>query len=381
MATFREALEGAVRSAYCTITAPLPATLGLAGAIYKGLGAEVNGEDLQNAGGLVRNARNLACNAPPEPNPPPDFTGGQCPGTQYQFRAQFTVDGSNAGSNNQYTANGPISQSISDRGDGGCRADIFDGDGNIVTTGGSGPDTSCRYEITDMQRTDGQPDNCGNPGPSRPPYIPENYTLPVPIDFDDNTGSPITIAPDLTIGPIVPDFGNGLSVPITINFESGSSLFGDFNISDNTINFGIGGDGGTGQQPGEPEPNPDPGGPDGEEEEGDEGQGRPIIAVLVVCDTPDNNSEVTEIPGPSGSGGIWVPRLASVSFRCEVGDNRGVAWTSDIDVKLLTSIIPCPVQWGAVSVRVVPRDGVNLSFTPIRGVSLRELAEQAAEQG
>jgi hypothetical protein len=216
------------------------------------------------------------------------------------------------------------------------------------------------WTISAVTRTDGQPDNCGDPDPVIPPVTPIN--IDIDVDYDGGT---ITNVP-VTIGPFFIGIGGNVYAPVEINLPD-VNLNGNINITpefkfepDFNFNFG--------EAPTGPdsEPNPDdPGGPGtGEPSEPEEEplpNGR-IIAVLCTgrIESDARPSGIFQENGPN----IYAPRLGSVRFGTII--SNAVFWSPDIPIKGLRSVIPCPIEWGA-SIAVVNADpGVALNWVPIR---------------
>ena len=111
MVEFLEALRNGVRNTFCLLSGPTAVGLQLGGNIYKGIGAEENGEDLIASANLLRNTQNIACNRGTEnvsSQFPPFVVGGQCSGTTYTFNLSYDIQGSPPFQENNIRGVGPI---------------------------------------------------------------------------------------------------------------------------------------------------------------------------------------------------------------------------------------------------------------------------------
>ena len=363
MPDLREALGNAVRNSFCAAAGAVGGAAGLVGDSVEALTG--SGGGFSAAAGAIEGARAIACNTPTNPAniPDPPFTGGQCPGGVYQVGLVMAPGGT-------YVINnvvGPI-QSIDCEPFGAGSRILINGAQVQASTNAL---RACPIDQTNIVRTDGQPDDCGDPGVPVTPYDPGDWTENPSVDFDDDGGNPVNINPTLIFAPVTVAVDGTVNVPVTVNFNDGSSLFGDFNLSTGDIQFGGGGNGGEGQ---EPKPVRDDDSVEGDDPNNPEDElADPIIAVLVKV-TNVTNAKVTEIPATGGGAyDLTVPRLGWISFYCLIADGGGKAWTKDIDVRNRVQITECPIPWGAVNVDVQPATGVTLSYTALRGKTTRQL--------
>lgn len=365
MVDFFQAIRDGAKSAYCATALPLASVLQLGGGLYKGLGGEVQGEDLQDSANLLRNASNLVCNRPTELIPPNTllpFQGGQCPGEQYRANlvtATYDVNGTptTVGPGGFGIGPGPLTF---EQGEGfrSIRAAV----GGILATidirniPGASNLRDVQFSVV---TNDGSPDDCGNPPPATPPYDAPTWTVPTPVTYDDDNGSPVAINPTFVFEPGGPTGGGGFSVPFTVNFEDGSSLFGDFNLSTGDINVGIGNSSGDGvtDEPRELPPDEDP-----------EASDSVVIGVRVVATESGTGNRATELLQSGGNPTIWIPRLGNVSFKYET--EGGTGWGTDIPVKNEEMIIWAEMD--AVNVKGTPEDGWEFELFPIIKVVVQE---------
>lgn len=157
--------------------------------------------------------------APPVIDTP--FRGGQCPGVNYRVTWTWTAPGFTSG---VQTADrtGPLSFDRSGTGSLDCGSSGLTYNVLVMREGtGNNPVSlfaGCGAELAsfDVQRLDGQPDNCGSPVPEyKPPGAPATPDPPGPTPF--SPGPNIDVDIDLTIGPtgdITFNIGTG---PITIS--------------------------------------------------------------------------------------------------------------------------------------------------------------------
>lgn len=359
-----QSLRDGARSAYCFLASPLASTLQLGGGIYRGLGAEVNGDDLLEGADLLRAASQVACNRLPDNAQPGlelPFTGGQCDDKSYEVTYTVVWVSEEFGTrsfNNQQFGPGPVSSVTP----------VFEPDGGGFNVGGevvfdgtpqqSGSTflatvTSVTINNINVVTQDGSPDDCGDPQLQPPEYNPSDWTLTQPVTYDDDLGNQVTIDPTFIFSPGNPDGEGGFSVPITINFEDGSSMFGDFNLTTGDINIGIGNSNGDGINggPGELQPGEEP------------ATGASyIVGVRVVATPLATGRQDTDIAQSGGNPTIFVPRIGNVAFKYQTSEGNQ-AWGVDIPIKGEEYIIFTPV--GAVDVRGTPESGWSIQLFPI----------------
>lgn len=223
----------------------------------------------------------------------PGFTGGQCVGVEYLVTFNAVVfSGPLAGQTVQQQSQhpGPIggfSGPQPSAGNPNVPAMILSH--GLDQFGRTSTEFSgfTAANITNVQRIDGQPDNCGDP-PSDPDTYPPTRPGPPPaptFDYtDDDDGRPIQI----TIGDPTINADGTISVPIT--------------VGDVKLDFSGGNPGGTPRATNDPEADFDNGsdpirpGDDGQPDDGVDYDGPVSCALVVVTTEPANASK--EVGGP-----------------------------------------------------------------------------------
>lgn len=338
--------------------------------------------------------RNMLCDRPgPSPNPPL-FTGGQC-------SARYRLTGSVfAYPNQQCIGNdqpfdfgnwwGPITNvSLVIEGtfpNGRNYALQFTSFGNLSfpksipeTTElfvGSSFNECPAVSLTQFTptRTDGLPDNCGNPPPDYEPVEPGDVTVNSEFTYNDFSGAQITVPIVLIYARANIDARANITIPFTANINGELNVTGNLNL-DGTVDIDIGTAGGGGAPkdprkspcddialptetpPEDPTDSEQPNQPDRDREE-------TIIGALVTVTALSNERASTIIQEDNPD--IYAPSLGHVQFLCRVGDTSA-AWTSDQPVKNRRNLIPCPWPTGAIAVRGTPQPGVTWTITPVTG--------------
>lgn len=297
---------------------------------------------------------------PEEPDPP--FTGGQCSGVLYRVSVagpSTPPGGSGASIRNVV---GPVGGMCFPAASGGnVRIGVVGADGCVTTGGGQGltvPSVQGQWEIVNVERLDGNPDNCGSPPPIYPPPININTDIDITYEIDD--GTEVTVNIPFTFAPITANFDGSLRIPVDFSlggFEfSGNLNLPDFNLTINPPRVPPGsGEDLTGEGEDEPGETVPPAPPN-----------EKIIGVVVNASQIDSR-RVSSYSSP-GITDIFVPRLGSIKFAYSIG--IATFFSSDIDIKDRRTFIPCPFSQGADAVIASPNLGVNLTFTPIRGFPL-----------
>lgn len=235
------------------------------------------------------------------------------------------------------------------------------------------------------------PDNCGDPPPD--PSDPNGpwRTGDTVINWSDDDVN-FTLPVGFAIGFFYLDADLNLNVPVTFNVNPRFSFDPDFNFNfDATFNFGTGDwvisppyppSGKPPRLPSPPRYTPPPAEappgldidpppappnvPDPPPESDDERQeyDKVIVGAIVTV----NNVTSVKTAGSlnqQDNPDVYYPDLGLLSFRIRSG--RGGGWTEDIRIKNARQFVTCPWPGGAVDVRATPRDGANLTVTPVYG--------------
>lgn len=324
----------------------------------------------------------LACDRPAPPAPSPAFTGGQCQGVSYSVVIDWKVNWYDAvdGLDREIdtatarTVVGPVTKAgFLPFGANGLQLEFTGANGQqLVGIFGDNPRfTNQVREIQNVTvtRTDGQPDNCGDPDPEYPPYNPgDNRSPPAPISWDGSDGNQYNDNVDFTFGfPIILPNGN-IEIPVNVNFNINPefNFTGNLNLPDFSINptFGNPGLPGNDNNPNSDDyvddPNEDdyPSDPSGDIPDPDPNNPvvdyRRILRGVLVTTTQIGPSigQIHQDFNPD----IRIPNLGYVNFLIKVGESQG--WSEDIPVKNNKQLIRCPWEGGALLVRGTPRPGV-----------------------
>jgi hypothetical protein len=299
----------------------------------------------------------------PVPEPSSPFEGGQCL-TYYHITVDVTWYSqgdpnpkllTNVSVYNQW---GPV-QSIN-------LSDPFEITGSgvstvyrrvYVTSGGfdttlwnfSGLNGAVSYSNVRITRTDGQPDDCGNPPPVFPPGTPTpNPPTPpgVDIEIDLPDIGPVIVGFTPIVGIVYVDANAEFNVPVTVNVDVGGldinfDLDFDINLSDPTA-------------PPKPKPPDRPKNPDdrvdppdcpppadcrNEPDEDPPSVAPPtedpkefvVTGAVALCVVDVLNCSCTEILQENGPN-IWAPRLGYIRFQYVTNTGETV-WGTDIAVK------------------------------------------------
>lgn len=394
MVGFVDALKNAARDAACSVAD-----------ISQSLFPEPPGLDLlgfaKRAFAFRDNFSRQFCNDEPPP-PAPPFGGGQC-STKYKVRIRYNATNTviNEPVTGFYENNywGPIGglvvtkPSVTYNPNGSDVALKCYGRGSdptplpvqVAFNVASQPWNDTVWSIESITRLDGQPDNCGDPAPIVPPYNPNDFSIDTDITYTNKDGIDITIPVGIIIAPVKIDADFNLTVPVKFTFSPNFYFDPTFNFNvDVDLNMGGGDDRisppyvppnepprGTPPSSDDPDdyfPSPSPPDPPTETPDppapdpGDPPR-RVIRGVLVTVGSISDNAKPTQI-GQAENPDIFAPALGYVSFQIRLGNGSG-GWTSDIPVKNIRNLIPCPWGGGALSVKGTPTLGVTWTLTPI----------------
>lgn len=330
------------------------------------------GSLLEKAGGLLERA----CEVPP-PLPPlgptPPFSGGQCAGVSYSYFGTwslFNADGSIdiPSSTFQGTLRGPIvgpkpAGTLAGLPPNPAALEVIGRDisGNPVANSAGGSSNRNKTLVVNsftVTRTDGNPDDCGDPPagppPPRPPIDQPPPSPPIPrVDPDGNPLPPVVIAP--RVGPVYVDVDGSLNIPVEVNI-TGDDVDINIPVSVNLGDFTptlvgpiTGGNGGPDDEPGPPIRICCEGPPvrerDGvEEDPNDDPEDPPedmVIAAVVVSSAvaggSQSNSTIFTAAPP-----LLVPRIGTVQFEVDVEGQRFIG--PDIQLKQTRQLVEAPTE-------------------------------------
>jgi len=332
MSSFVDGVIGGVKTAFCTFI-----NIGDSGTSFFNELSPL--PDIPSAGPFWN--RVLCDRNEPIPVPPPPFNGGQCPGVLYRFFATRTRFGPDDNcdeevTNPQSLALGPVSGpffrefDVSSPDRIGQEWYLVDGSGNEQSFGVSDRPRTCpasTLTVNNVVREDGQPDNCGDPGPVIPPFPPEGDTVDIDITYVNNEGDTVVELGDLRIFAPVVIAPVNIVAPIRVNlpdvsFDGQIVLAPRFDVVLNppVSTDGPGVEGGDDEQPE----------PDGQRE---------LIGVRVITSDPTAGGATT-IFGQGAAPNLYVPRLATVQY--EVKFEGVTAWTEPVDIKAANQFVPAP---------------------------------------
>lgn len=192
---------------------------------------------------------------PLPPPPPPPFVGGQCCGVNYTVNVTATLlisDGSSIPFNGSSQVAGKVAGvRVENRNSGlqeitlivvdylrGAACDIPDTTVPRSTQVNNSDGTTSKIQIDSVAivRTDGQPDNCGNPPGVYPPgnLTTNDYDFSTTINFNPSA----SVSVDVSVTPTIVVSGNNFSPSLNINVGgiNVSASLGGFTFSP-TINF------------------------------------------------------------------------------------------------------------------------------------------------
>ena len=352
MVSLGTAIQDAVRPAFCTLTRPAAATLGIYSRYLDAVGLLPTQDLLVQQIDRVRGIRNIFCSETPDnalPAAPVPFTGGQCPGTIYFVSADAVINGNPPVFAGSGTGPGPIRLDTGPQEPSGEFAVLLDANGNFLSGGGTSipPGT---FELVNIQviPQGGGPNDCGDPPRTVPPYNPNNFTTPVDITFDDdNTGNPVTISPTLVFAPVNVGVDADFTVPFNLELSPEINLAGELNLSTGDVTYNN-------------TANIELNIPDGPIEvpidQPLENTGLKIIGARVISVVNPDVAAATERQQQSPSLPIWLPRLGNLTFRYTLPDGS-IIQGDDLQVKFTDQVFWADrVAFGAV---FSPEDGVS----------------------
>jgi len=309
--------------------------------------------------------------------PQPPVVGGQCPVFYFFDYQQRQVDANGVGSWGStifQALPGPLifgkadPEANEDCGDTGLvftNARVSSGTAaNTIVLSLGCADVGPGWRIIRLERTDGLPDDCGDPPAPFPPPSPINIDVDVTYNIDDGTEVDVTIP--FIFAPIVTDINGSFYAPFTfefggIEFSGNVELSPNFNVTINPPAAPIGTDSPLTDLPGPEDEVPVEPPPPGE-----------VVVGVVVQSRLIGEQQLTTIL-TSDIPQILVPRCGSVKFGYRIGGRS--FWSPDIDIKDLNCFIPCPFSQGAATVAASPAPGVVLNYVPIFGSPLATLED------
>lgn len=294
------------------------------------------------------------------PPTPPQFTGGQCPGVEYDVFFTFDYRGTQGPNCTLSTGSrtrrglGPV-QGVFVTAEDSPNPDRYN---SVVTTRFAdgdqvGPATFTEFECdgyavtgVTVTRVDGQPDDCGDPPPVVEPFPPQGDTINIDVTYTNNEGdivtelgdfnlfAPIVIAPVTIVAPIrvnLPDVSFNGQIVLSPEFEV--DLFPpSFDKAPGVVGE-------------ESEPPP-------------EDSKRELLGVRVRCGNP-GDTQATRVFGVGNTPDLWVPRLASVFFEVRVEDV--VTRSRDYDLKQEDQFFPVPDKGLVTRFFVIPVPGASVT--------------------
>lgn len=247
MVSYGEALRRGIRDSWCLATASAETFWGLVSGSSQGSPASGITTDLANA---IQNGagtlNGLVCNRPDTPPPPPPFTGGQCPGVNYDgFGAiRLNAEGvplGNQGHNGRTFGPGPISITLIQDGS-QQELRVIDGSDPPGSTGQLWAEAP-GFDLTGLNwvRTDGQPDTCGDPPPEAlPPSLPD-VTIPTDIDYEEDDGTQRSINVPIVFGFAYADIDANIQIPVKVEVDADTTVNARLNLTTGDVEFNFGG--------------------------------------------------------------------------------------------------------------------------------------------
>lgn len=240
------------------------------------------------------------------------------------------------------------------------------------------------YTDLSLARVDGQPDNCGDPGPITPDYRPEDFTRNTTIFYTNNEGNEYALDIRLVYAPAYLNANLEVNIPVKVSlnpsvnpqFNNRFDFQVEINLSRRETTYKPPGD--TQLPPPKP-PIPPDSRPDGYETPDapppppdipepppippERRTRRVIKAALVTVIGPQTSGKVGVL-SQNENPDIAIPNYGFVSFLCRASTGSS-GWTPDQPVKSARCFIPCPWEGGAFDVKGTPQPGINFVVTPV----------------
>lgn len=342
----------------------------------------------------MRNARNLACNEPPDDignSIAPPFTGGQCEGQQYTVTSGVIVriDGVPTGPPNVETSQGPgpvrlrndTTANSANRNAQSWFVEFSDGTSEFLGGGSVANPAVITAEVVqfDVVTSDGSPDICGDPPPTGPPYTPQENTTTQIITYEDNSQTNVNVPVTFVFAPVSIRPTLEVVVPVTVSINGGPDIAAEYNLTSNQVTFNSSQNVTVSTSVEDTTIVINTTGPQGESLTEEQETEETIIGLFVKTLSVGSNFKGTQRENLDGGSEFYIPRLATVTFKVKLLATEGTAWTEEIQVKYTNQIVMCPVPWGAVDYNVQEENGVALQVSSIKGESERQLLLKSSE--
>lgn len=384
MGSFADGLTSAIRQGFCAVIDAPATAIELMKQYSPLLPGDIVLYNLPRA--LYRNF----CDREPPPDPSPGFTGGQCD-TRYdvyvRYQLQVIATGAIVETDNpDVVVNGSVkglrlvqeSPSIQ-------RLYVV---GGLAGNPGAESLTACgvnstdslrivNYQILNVVRVDGNPDNCGNAPSPIPPYTPGSNVYNTSVTYNSG-GTSVTVPVGLVFGYANVNLNGYLTIPVKVSVNLEPQFVANFNLSTGDITFDFGG--GSGRNPNSPDqrpntqpwdtttddtspPQPDGTGVPNPPKPSDPSADKVIIGCLVTV-TSVGIRNGASIIGQDNNPDIYAPNLGFVNFLVPA---NGIAsgWTPDQPIKNRRCYIPCPAPQGAIRVDGTFRTNVTGVIQPV----------------
>lgn len=317
---------------------------------------ELSPVDLPDFGGFWN--RVLCDRDEPLPSNPLVLDGGQCPGVAYRVRyGSFT----NGGPVQEAQASpdiffGPL-EAFDESTDTSIIQGVRGSQGNSRGVSLSRSVEPAGFRVIDIERVDGQPDNCGSQPPL--PFPPAGDRTDIDITYVNNEGdtvtelgdliifAPVVIAPVTVVAPIRVDLPD-------VSFNGNIVLSPEFDIQLEPPSFRRG--------PGDTDSPPPPENPDTSPTTPQDDSTRRIIGAIATVTSDPSNGLATEVSSASGPD-LFVPRMGTLSFRVRAANS--LSWSAPIDIKTTRQFVQAPENVQVLDAVVSPNPNYSISVTLI----------------
>ena len=294
----------------------------------------------------------------PLPSNPLLLDGAQCPGVAYRIRYGSFRDGGpvvELGSSPKIFF-GPV-QAFDDSDEFAIVQGIQGSNGESASVSISVSNAPAGFRVIDIERVDGQPDNCGSQPPL--PFPPAGDRTDIDITYTNNEGdtvtelgdliifAPVVIAPVTVVAPIRVDLPD-------VSFNGNIVLSPEFDIQLEPPSFRRG--------PGDTDPPPPPENPDTSPTTPQDDSTRRIIGAIATVTSDPSNGLATEVSSASGPD-LFVPRMGTLSFRVRAANS--LSWSAPIDIKTTRQFVQAPDNVQVLDAVVSPNPNYSISVTLI----------------